>query len=156
MYTDSQKLLMTITSMLLCFFFVWGISVCSWGCSLESAADSLPSCLDYTPVAVHLLFAGRLNGSCFFIHGDWRHCKTHLGNDFVTCSLCVKSHVKYSVFWMELCFSSKLLLTVTVCFGWNLTAHTLSEDIVSEKWKNPRIKKLQSCLPCKRNLEFIL
>lgn len=42
------------------------------------------------------------------------------GNDFVTCSLCVKSHVKYSVFWMELCFSSKLLLTVTVCFGWNL------------------------------------
>lgn len=47
------------------FFFFAGISVWSRGCSPELAADSLPSCLDYTPVAVHLLFAGRLNGSCF-------------------------------------------------------------------------------------------
>ncbi len=46
-------------------FLFAGISVCSWGSSLESAADSLPPCLDYTPVAVHLLFARRLNGSCF-------------------------------------------------------------------------------------------
>lgn len=36
-----------------------------WGSSLKSTADSLPSCLDYPPAAVHLLFAGKINGSCF-------------------------------------------------------------------------------------------
>lgn len=145
------------------FFYKYkfaGIFVCSWGCSLESAADFLPSCLDYTTVAVHLLFDGRLNGSCLPFMGIGGTAKLFWGNDFVTCFLCVKSHVKYSVFWMELCFSSKIA-TYSNCMFWvksNSTYSTLSEDIVSEKWKRPKDEKkiIQSCLPCKRNLEFIL
>lgn len=59
----------------LLFSFFVGISVCSWGCSVESAASSL----DYTPVAVHLLFAVRLNGSCFSFIGVGGTAKLFLG-----------------------------------------------------------------------------
>lgn len=58
----------------LLFSFLVGISVCSWGCSVESAA----SCLDYTPVAVHLLFAGR-QSSCFPFMGVGGTAKLFLG-----------------------------------------------------------------------------
>ena len=57
---------------LLFFFLICGdILFVLGGCSLESAADSLPSCRDYAPVAVHLLFAGRLKKRLLFsIHGE--------------------------------------------------------------------------------------
>lgn len=56
---------------------------------------------------------GKLHLRLLFSTQGIRHFET-LGNDFMTCFLCVKSHVKYSVFWMELCFSS----IATYCMFW--------------------------------------
>lgn len=116
----------------ICLFFgmLCGVSCILSGLYTSSSTPAL--CQE----ALQLLFS---------IHGSWRHCETVSQNDFVTRSLCVKSHVKYSVFWMELCFSSKLRLKVTVWFGWNLNGtFTVRERFW--KMKNPREKKITKLL----------
>lgn len=89
------------------FFFCWDICLISWmlsgvGCRLSAILSGLHTSSS-TPAlcreAKRLLFS---------IHRNRRHRETLLRNDFMTCFLCVKSHVKYSVFWMELCFSLKI------------------------------------------------
>lgn len=143
------------------FFFCGDICLISWmlygvGCRLSAILSGLHTSSS-TPAlcreAKRLLFS---------IHRNRRHRETLLGNDFMTCFLCVKSHVKYSVFWMELCFSLKIA-TYSNCMFWVKSNGTYTVrghfwNMKRKKKTKPKDikKKLQSCLPCKRNLEFIL
>lgn len=149
---------------LIIFFLFAGISVCSLGCSVELSADffAILSGLHIRSSTSALCWEVTLKKKrllLVFYSKGIRHCKTLFrGNDFMTCFLCVKSHVKYSVFWMELCFSSNCYLTVCFWVKYNgtFTCQRMLFLKKKEKKKKPKEKKLQSCLPCKRNLEFIL
>lgn len=132
-----------ILFILIFFFFCGDICLISWmlsgvGCRLSAILSGLHTSSS-TPAlcreAKRLLFS---------IHRNRRHRETLLGNDFMTCFLCVKSHVKYSVFWMELCFSLKIA-TYSNCMFWVKSNGTYTvrghfwNMKRKKKKKNPRI-----------------
>lgn len=126
-----------ILFILIFFFFCGDICLISWmlsgvGCRLSAILSGLHTSSS-TPAlcreAKRLLFS---------IHRNRRHRETLLGNDFMTCFLCVKSHVKYSVFWMELCFSLKIA-TYSNCMFWVKSNGTYT--VRGHFWNMKRKKK---------------
>lgn len=65
--------------MLFLFFSFWGIFVCSWWCSLESTAAILSGLHTSSSTPAQCRKAKQLP---FSIHGNWRCCKTLLGDWF--------------------------------------------------------------------------